>query len=75
MSDDDLERELAARDHDEAARSALLAEAVRRLSHARSRPNWVQWATLALVLVALVFSAIAAFPVLENLDDRVGFDF
>ncbi len=75
MSDDDLERELASQDHDEAARSALLAEAIRRLSRTRSRPNWIQWTTLGLVLVAVILSGIAAFPTLAELDDRSWFDF
>jgi hypothetical protein len=75
MSDDDIEKELTSRDHDEVARSALLCEAVRRLARAKSRPNWLQWMTLGVALVAAIFSAIAAMPVLTDLGEHSWLDF
>ena len=75
LSDDELQHELAAADHDESSRSAIMGEALRRLSGAKARPNWVQWLTLACAIVAALLSAIAALPVIENFGESGWFDF
>jgi hypothetical protein len=75
MSDDELQNELIAADHDEASRNAIIGETLRRISRARTRPNWVQWLTLACAIVAALLSAIAALPAIENLGESRWFDF
>lgn len=75
MSDDDLARELAARDHDEATRHAIQAELLRRIVHSRGRPNRVQWLTLVFAILAAILAGIAAVPAIEDLGDSRWFDF
>lgn len=75
MSEDDLAKELAARDHDEATRGALQSELLRRIAGARSRPNWVQWVTLVFSILAAILAAIAAYPVVEGVGESRWFDF
>jgi hypothetical protein len=75
MSDADLEQELTSRDHDDVSRSAILGEAVRRIARAKSRPSWIQWATLGLSIATTILAGIAAFPVLSDLGESSWFDF
>ncbi len=74
MSEDDLAKELAARDHDDATRSAIQSELLRRIAGARSRPNWVQWLTLGFSIMAAILAAVAALPVVEGLGESRWFD-
>jgi hypothetical protein len=75
MSDDELAKELATGGHDEAARMAILGEMIRRGARERSRPNWLQWLTLAVALGAAILAGIAAYPVLDDGGPGRWFDF
>lgn len=75
MSEDDLAKELAARDHDEATRNAIQAELLRRMTRGKARPNRVQWLTLAFAILAAIFAGIAAVPAIDGLGDSRWFDF
>ncbi len=71
MTDEELELELTSGQHDEPTRSAILFERIRRLTRPASpRPNWVQWATLLVALLAMVLAGIAAYPVIEETGER-----
>ncbi len=75
LSDADLDREMAASDHDASTRMMILYERVRRSGRAGAGTHWTRWVTLALVLITCGFAAIAAWPVLENLGEKEFFDF
>lgn len=75
MSEDDLAKELAARDHDDVTRGAIQSELLRRMGRARSRPNWVQWLTLGFAILAAILAGVAAFPVIEGVGESRWFDF
>jgi hypothetical protein len=74
LSDQELHQELTSRDHDEAARTAIMVELIRRGSRSTSRPNWVQWLTLAFSLIAAILAGIAAAPVFDGIGESGWFD-
>ncbi len=69
LSDEELDQEFALPAHDNATRTTLLYEKIRRLNRARSRPHWVHWVILVVALAAAFLAGIASLPVIENLDD------
>lgn len=75
LSDSDLDREMAASDHDADTRMLILYERIRRNGRVGAGTHWTRWVTLALVLITCGFAAIAAWPVLENFGEKEFFDF
>ena len=74
LSDEELDREFAAPDHDESTRTAILYERVRRASRPAAAHSWVNWTMLAVALLTLLLAAVAAWPVLESMGEKEWFD-
>ena len=75
LTDDDLDREFTAADHDETTRSSLLYEKLRRISRPAATGRWIQWATLVLALTSALLAGLAAWPVVSNFGEKEWFDF
>ena len=75
LADEDLDREFAAVDHDEATKAAILYEKVRRLSRPSGGRPWIQWTLLVVSLLTLAFAAVAAWPVIAGFGEKEWFDF
>ncbi len=75
LSDEDLDREFTSGEHDEATRSTILYEKIRRLSLRGLQPSWLNWATLVTAIVGALLAGLAAWPVIASTMDREWWDF